>query len=610
MRSLSAAAENVTAAEGRTLRRLNQQWQARALGYYETVGECWYPAQFYARSFPRIRFYPAVLNEIGEPEEVDSGPLIDLWDRVQDPGGGRSQLTTSYGQLMFVVGDGYLVVTEQEGAEAWEYLSPVELRVKPDTGSRAEYLRYRAPGIPPEDLVEAPDGDFEPIGNEARVYRMYRQHPTYSSWADSPVRAVLDLFELLKLLTLAAGAEAQSRAATRGMVYMPDELSLPPIDAEHGDEDPQADPLYQEFIEALTKNISDPGSASAMAPFWIRGPGLVQTANNQSVPMADLLRWIPLGPPDSYKAIEAWDKTIMRIAYGLDMPAEMVTGTGEVNHWGGWLLDEQGFRQHVAPFVVKFCTDFTAAYLRPAAIKAGIENADRVVVWFDPADAINHPDESKIAREAWRDGVVSSEYYRDKIGATEQDAPTEDDLVILLAVLGNSLPTEAPADGETAPVDGGTGADTEEGTPETNPQNGNGGSPVSAQTAAATFKILGAAELAVTRARALAGSRLRRRAQGCEPCTEAINNVAAPLVASALGIETVRGIITGKTTEADLVAGAGAELAETLVRWGVNSTWTVEIGNLAEQHALRTLYEPDPPPLPAGFSAIVAKALQ
>ncbi len=581
------------------LRRLNQPWQARALARYDDVGECWYPAQFYSRSMQRVRFFPAVTDEKGDVQEVDSGPLADLWERVQDPGGGRTELTGSYGHLMFLTGDGYLVASDDQGEEVWEFLSPVELRVRP--GGEG-YLRLRAPGLTQEELIEASDDDFTPVGNAARVYRLYRRHPAFSYWADSPVRAVLDLYELLKILTLAAGAEGQSRAANRGLLYVPEELSFASPDAQVGEEDITRDTFMEDFIEGLVNAISNPGDASAMSPFVMRGPGLAQTGLGTAVAMADLIKWMPLGPADSYKAVDTWQKVIDRIAFGLDMPSEMVTGTGTVNHWGGWLLDEQGFRQHVAPVCDKFSSDLTAAYLRPAAKDAGLAEWEQVTIGYDPADAVNHPDEIATAQQGWRDGVVSSVFYREAMGATEDDAPSEEDIELLLAVLGKPPLTEdEPVEGETAPQDGGTGADVAEQPPQQ--------LPTADQTRVAAAKILGAAEAHVQRARALAGARLKNRSQGCEPCRETVKAVTASGIAHALGADTVRDIISGHSSEAALVAGAGDELAETLTRFGMTGDWPVQIGRLVEQHALRTLYEREPPPLPAGVATVVLKAV-
>src|SRR6185369_12954787 len=102
----------------------------------------------------------AVLNDEGEPEESTDQQLIDLFERIQDPGGGgRSELAAAYGRLMFLIGDGYLTVTSQDGDEAWEFLSPLELKLKP--GGRPDrpqdFLRLRAPGLTPEELSEAGD---------------------------------------------------------------------------------------------------------------------------------------------------------------------------------------------------------------------------------------------------------------------------------------------------------------------------------------------------------------------------------------------------------------------------------------------------------------------
>jgi len=244
-----------------------------------------------------------------------------------------------------------------------------------------------------------------------------------------------------------------------------------------------------------------------------------------------------------------------------------------------------------------------------------IPDADKVVLWYDPADAINHPDETKVARDAWRDGIVSSGYYRDKIGATAADAPTPEDLAIVLAILGNAPDPNLVPEGETEPAEGGTGNDANEAPPPTEDTpsgpNGNGNAnPAAVAAAATTLRILGASELAVTRARSLAGSRLVSRSKGCEPCKDAIRDTPLYRVASALGLETVHEVIYGRSTEADLVAGAGEELAQTIAAWGVSEGWSAKIGERIEQHALRTLYEPEPPPLPAGFAAVVARALQ
>ncbi len=939
--ALTASAEQVNRKSASELVRLNQGWQAAALGFYDTLGECHYPAQFYSRSFQMIDVFPAVLDEEGNPQQSEDPLLVDLWGQVQDPGGGGiGELKGSYGRLMWLVGDGRLTVTlGEDGEEQWEFLSPLELRILPDGGG---FQRFPAPGMDPVTYRESPDGQTLTEG-EARVWRLWRKHPTYSQWADSPVRSVIDLYQLLTMLTLAANAQSQSRAANRGAIFMPEEFDFGPQDTDAGDEDPEVDPFIEEFTSGLVTAIKDPGSASAMAPLIIRAKAVLENeARTSSHASKDLMGWIPLGPDNQYTEAEMWEKTIKRIAVGLDWPVELMTGVGQLNHWcqvedteiltsagwrtheqlagdedvltlnhetgmsewqhlqtvsrfevdedllsiesrchsslstmnhrwptvsrvggyrrwrtsetlrevdhivtgarcasipidpkhpdalvelaawiwtegsisyragrknpkvaihqshtanpenvasisaaltemygpehdgplpssrrsavleapkwrravredrgesvfslnvaaakplvriaprkivalgfireltapqlrlfirtslladgsktqpvigqkdgrrlaaielahillggsvnrydtivdgytehtmqqlalhkrnrfgpkekhkrivhykgivwcpttpngtwlarrhghvyytgnSGWLVDEQAFRQHQGPAMQKFCDDMAAAYLRPAARAAGFGDWENVVLGFDPSKAIVHADETKTARDAFNDGAVSSVYYREKIGANDADAPSEDDIALLLALKGRTAAAEfgPQAEGGAASPDaGGTGADVNEDVPESN------GNPVDAVTASAlrAARIMGAAELYVERARTLAGSRLISRSKGCADCRTTIANVRPALVASALGSDTVRDVINGHTSEAALVSGAGDELAAALARW-VGGDWPREIGKLMENHALRTLYEPEPPALPTGFAAVVAKAV-
>jgi hypothetical protein len=121
--------------------------------------------------------------------------------------------------------------------------------------------------------------------------------------------------------------------------------------------------------------------------------------------------------------------------------------------------------------------------------------------------------------------------------------------------------------------------------------------------------IAGAAVMQVDRARELAGNRLVRRAQSCEECRDKIVNVKPALVAAALGPDQVRAVIDGHASEASLVAGIGTAFADRLIAWGVDGGWPVQLGQMVEQHALRTLYEVEVPALPAGFMAACEKAI-
>ena len=601
---------------GGTLLRLDQSWQREVMAYYRAVGECWNPAQYYSRAMERIRFYPAIRNERGIPEEVESGDLLDLFQRIQTPSsppGDLSELAGSYGRLQFLIGDGLLTVSQEDGDEVWEYLSPMELRLNPqsDPGKPREYRRLRAPGVTPEELTEAPDNDFEELnGDDVRVWRLWRRHPEYSQWSDSPVRPVRELYEVLQRLTLAVGAEASSRAAQRGLLFIPEELTFSSVDPTQ-DENPEEDPLIREFQEAMQRAIRNPGTAEAMAPFIMRAAGMTTTSGG-ALPTADLIKWMALGPSERYMEGEMWDKVIARLAGSLDLPKEMLTGIEDVSHWSAWFLDEIGFRQHTGPTVVRFCNDLAGAYLRPAALAEGIDGAENVTVWFDASQAINHPDETGTVRDAHDRLVVSDAYYREKIGAPDDAEPDEKELERRVAIKLKEFPSDMqpePQKGATNPADGGRGGDVVVGTPngsEPRPSGQKAPAPAGPQMAA---MIVGAAMMQIDRARELAGQRLIRRSQSCSECQETVKGVPAALVASSLGADTVRSVIDGHTTEASLVGGIGDAFAVRLRAWNINGGWPEQLGHMVEQHALRSLYQPEVPPLPPGFVAACQRAI-
>jgi hypothetical protein len=431
-----------------------------------------------------------------------------------------------------------------------------------------------------------------------------------SSWADSPVRPILDDYELLARLTLAVAAEASSRAAQRGLLFLPDELSFGPADPTQ-EENPEEDPLIKELQESMARAIQNPGSAEAMAPFVMRAQGVTQTSGG-AIPTADLIKWIALGPSDRYTEGEMWDKTIARIASSIDMPAELMTGVGGVSHWSAWFLSSEGFSEHTGPTLVRFCNDIASAYLRPEAIRSGIKDAERVTIWYDASAAINHPDETGTALKAHDQLIYSDAYAREKLGAPDSAAPGKDELSRRVAIKLKEFPSEwlpEPQTGSTPPTKGGTGGDVVQGPPTDSTRRAPGTSPPSPQGPSLSAMIAGAAVMQVDRARELAGNRLIRPAnQSCEECREKIKDVKPALVAAALGADQVRSLIDGHQTEASLVAGVGTAFADRLIAWGVDGGWPIQLGQMVEQHALRTLYELEVPPLPPGFLAACQKA--
>lgn len=628
-KALTGSSTRATGKSTQEWRQLLQPWQATAMNYYATVGECWYAAQFYARTLKKVRTYAAERDENGEIKEIEDKqhPAVQAWDRVQDPGGGgRGGLQSSYGQLMFLIGDGYLTVTADENdpeEEQWEFLSPSELRAYP--GNPPTFSRLAAPGLTQEQLVEAGPEKYAPLvgarGREAVVYRLYRRHPQFSKWADGPMRGVLNLFEELVLLQLAVGARAKSRAAGPGILYVPNELSFGAADHKRGD-DPSSDPFSQAFQAALIAPIKDPGSAGSVTPFVVRGP-----AKLGDVAAKDALFHLQIHDPnETYPEENIRTELIRRIAQGLDIPAEVLTGMADANHWTAWQIDEASWTAHVQPMCEQMCGDFGSAYLRPICKQEGVEDWQNIVVWYDAAEVINHPDRVNDAREVFDRGGLSLDAMREVAGFDDGDKPGEEEHNEWLAlqmkdktfIFGQPDPASLGPDGLPLPVDPETGepvqpeeeegdpADVEKGIPDTKAAAQNGKpSDVALAASSLAARIAGAAELAVERTRELAGSRIRGKAKNCQPCREKIDPVANSLVASALGRSAVEEVAEGLA----LTAGGTDTFKQVLGRWGVPVDTVERLAQLVERHASQHLYEGSDPGLPDTFAGYVERVL-
>lgn len=608
--ALTAAAIRSTPRKSGALRRLLRPWQAQALTYYDDVGECWNAAQFYSRSLKQIRIFPATRDENGEIVEVTDNPDVqDEVARIQDPGGGGySRFMDAYGRIMFLIGEGYVLITNPDGDdEGWEFVSPDELRIN----GEGSYTRFAAPSLPAEQLHDIPDDSFEPLGEGVLVFRLWRPHPRWSLLADSPIRAVLTILEELVLLTLAVRGTAKSRLVRNGILYVPDEISPPPLEAV-GDEDMSLDPFLEQLQTQLLAGIVNPGTAAAVAPAIMRGAAEWGAA----------IRWIQVSNPlETYPEEGLRTEAIRRFATGIEMPSEILTGTADVNHWGAWLIDDQAAKQYVFPFCQQLCDDLTSVFLRPALKAAGVANWNEYVIGYDASAVVAKPDRTATWKDAHDRLVVSDASYREAIDATEQDAPDQAEWERRAAVKMNdpdalTIPYSAGgpdrADDQLVGTEGApeTETDASQGAPE-RPET-----PPAENLAARRGHARGAAAAALARARELAGNRLRTAIRN-KPADEfavsltEFDQLAAvqnPTLARALGPDWVRA--HAGRSELALVAGAGSAMLESLQAIGVNGEIGSTLAGMVETHAARTLYLPPAKELPATIVAYIDRVIR
>ncbi len=629
--SLTAAGVRLGKKEAEQQRRLIQPWQARAFSYYHQLGEIHYASQFYARSLATLELFAGEYIEQKDGRKVleptDDPTAVELLDRIQDPGGGRSGLLGAYGRLMFVAGEALLLCTRDVDTdeESWEMLSTHELRViGPNT-----FMRYKAPSLLAEDYQQPSENDYEPItANEAVVYRLWKRDVEFSALADSPMQPVLDIAEELLILTRAVRARAKSRLAGPGLLFIDDKIMPPPLEVV-GDENPQEDPLFEKLTEAIITAIADEGSPSGVSPIIVRVP--VPDGKK----LSDLVYHLQvIDPMQLYPETGLRRECIERLAIGMDLPAEILTGTGDINHWGAWQVDESAWKAHIQPVANQLVDDLSAAYFRPSLRAAGVKDPMRFAIGYDASAAINHPDRGKDASDLYQARAIGKHAYREAKGFDDEDAPTEDELneMIGVAVRDGSLavygiPSKiglgglelAPGEIETGPKGGDpggiekapagatTGAEVEKGPPPEPTGDNPLPETVLGSNAAAAARILAAADLGLLRAREVAGNRIRSLAKKDDEMAAEIKGKRAGDLAFILGRERLHAL--GVTSERDLVVGARELIEDALRLWRLDEAAVGQLVTMIEEHAARTLYERQPAPLPPVFHHYVSGLL-
>lgn len=549
------------------MKRISQPWQLRSLSYYDTIGEINFTSKFLARQISRVRFYPARRTEDGTAEPIESGAPVEVLGQIQDPGGGTSQLQFDYGRLMFVTGEGVLFGYDDHSR--WQFLWKDEVRRRED------------------GQFEKVNEQMEPTGEVGTAYRIWSPHPRWSTIADSPMRPVQDICEIILLLTLAVRATAVTRL-TNGMFVIPQEISPAPL--EPGlDEDPEQNPLLADWMEHISNQIENPGTASARVPFVLEA----------AYDYVDRVQWIKThDPATDYMERDMLVEQIKRLALSLDMSPEDLLGYTDANHWTARSVQLDRWRMFGYNKAELWAQSLCDAYLRPSLREMSYDGWEDVVIAFDDSQVVISPDRTEDALKANAQGLISSKAAREALGWRDTDKMDEDEhdewLAIKLrdpALLGDETGMAPPARGPMPSQNG--DRNPEDGPPDPGVNTG-----VSRQESLrASARVLGAAELALHRCRELAGVRVRHK------CPDCADGQPLSLVASALGEAQ-----TGDPVA--LVKGGTDGFRDLLVEQGMDSDHAGALCKQLEVFAARTLYQPRCPDLPSGFVSGVNKALE
>lgn len=417
--ALTAAAAPPRSPETQFL-RTTERWQNEVWRFHDTLGEFNFGVGWQAAMLSRVRLRAARLQpDSDEPEIVTTGTAADLMMRLSGGVGGQAQLMKRLSVQLSLPGEGYLIGETVGKLEQWQVRSVDEVRVQSGV--------YQ---VMDENTVTTGQ-EWRNLAEDHHIVRVWRPHDRYYHLADSPARSAREVMRELELINRKITAEYLSRLASAGVVLFPDELNFP-VREEFADE---PNPLMAEWIEIAATAIKNPGTASAVIPIPLTGPADV----------IDKVKHIDFTLTIDEKTIERRDSAIRRLATKLDIPAEILLGMSQANHWSAWQIDEGALKAHIAPLAELICDSLTRGYLQPR-LEASGEDPAAWVVWYDMSELALKPDRSSNAVLAYDRQELSGESFRREMGFDEDDAPQPADLEeIGLKLLLRTVPNAAPA---------------------------------------------------------------------------------------------------------------------------------------------------------------------
>lgn len=416
--ALTAAA--VPLANPRTeLIRNTETWQDEAWGFYDDLGEFRYGVDWSSSMLSRIRLYAARLEPgADEPVRADAGTAVDLMTTLGGGVAGQAQLMAGFGTQLAVPGEGYLVGETVNGIEKWAVRSIDEVR---DTRGRFEVIDENSAGSSIR---------WRALGTNSLVTRVWRPHKRYHYMADSPARAARRKMRELELINRYITSQFLSRLASAGVIMFPEEITFP-VREEFAD---APDPFMAEWIEIAAEAIRTPGTAAAIVPIPIKVPA----------EYVDKIKHVDFTLQLDEKILDKRDSAIKGLATMLNMPAEVLLGMGDVNHWGQWMLEESALKTHIAPDAELICMAVTQGYLQPRLRASGVEDWANWVVWYDMSELALRPDRSDDAIALYDRLEINGAALRRETGFDESDKPTDEELKEqALKVIIKTLPSGA-----------------------------------------------------------------------------------------------------------------------------------------------------------------------
>lgn len=377
-------------------------WHHRAWMYFDTIGEFRYSCTWVGNLLSRALL---VVHENGHLTQ--NKMAISALDSLFGGAEGQREMLRQLGIHLTVAGDSYIVGEDNgDDPDEWSVVAATQISAQGDK----ERMTWKVGNKVLDDPL---------------VIRLWRPHPLKANEADSPARAVLWVLSELEMLSKYVAAQGSSRLSGAGILAIPSEMTFGSVRAVDSNGDaivtgggPEA--LLEEIMETAGLATEDPSDPAAKTPILLSGPG----------DSLDKIQHITFWSEFDENAKGLRDEAIRRLALGMDMPPEILTGSGELNHWNAWQVEEASIKAHTEPLLQIITQSLTTSFLRPYLESEGMdeEEARKFTIVADTSKIRIRPNRSKEAIELYERGELSARTMLMENGFDpEVDSPDDDE---------------------------------------------------------------------------------------------------------------------------------------------------------------------------------------
>lgn len=410
-------------------------WQDEAWRYLELVGELQYVVNWRAWSASRCRLVASALDEQGAPtgdiaeDDPNAERVREIVNAIGGGVTGQAKILQRTAYLLSVVGECWIGMVVRDASREETYAGtplPVDLE-RPGFQLEQWYVfgKEQISASSSTLVLRLPDGSKHEFNQEVDLlFRVWAEHPMDPSKPISPIWSNRRVLNGIVKADAAIEAANNSRLVGNGLLFVPQEMSLPqqqtPVAVPVGATDlnapvpffePNSAQALQDLLfDVATTATRDPQSQAAMLPIIAAVPG--EQIKNVS--------WIRPGSDIPETTLKIQEADIRRLAMGLDVAPERLFGMSEGNHWSAWAIDENDIKVHVAPLVQIITSALTQEILREKLAEEGLD-PDAYIVWYDTTALSQDPDKTDEAQAAFDRGAITAAALREHLGFDDED---------------------------------------------------------------------------------------------------------------------------------------------------------------------------------------------